>query len=262
MLPFKKLWSAVMLASSFIAPSSYAADEASSVSTQIDRERIEFVLNLYLKSARLGQGQLMQVAFHPWATIHGDIEGQTVERSLTEISAFVDESGPASTLSARIVAIDIAGAVATARLQTDHWHGVSYIDLFTLLKRGGKWRIASNVFTGRGMTTKTEAAHADAAKAVYYVIYQNVKDEGRFQAYVDAVTPAITALGGVLVAAGPPDDTEGTAAYGRLVIFRYPSREVLESFLRSSDYAAIRLLREGATDWLSAIVPVHPEGQQ
>lgn len=104
-------------------------------------------------------------------------------------------------------------------------------------------------------------ASAQAAEndPVFYVVYQDVKDERRFAAYVDAVTPAIARRGGVLVAAGAPSFTEGSAPYGRLVVFRYPTRRALEAFLASDEYARIRALRVGAADWLSAIVPALPE---
>lgn len=94
----------------------------------------------------------------------------------------------------------------------------------------------------------------------YYVIYQDVHDEARFNAYVEAVTPAITKRGGMLIAAGAPSFTEGHLPYHRLVVFRWPSRHVLESFIASEEYAHIRGLRVGAADWVSAVVPaLEPE---
>lgn len=113
------------------------------------------------------------------------------------------------------------------------------------------------------MPTLSSALAADApAKAptgdapVYYVIYQDVHDEARFKAYVEAVTPAITQRGGVLIAAGAPSYTEGQLPFHRLVVFRWPSRQVLESFIASEEYRArIRPHRIGAADWVSAIVP-------
>lgn len=91
---------------------------------------------------------------------------------------------------------------------------------------------------------------------VYYVIYQDVHDEARFNAYVEAVTPAITQRGGVLIAAGAPSFTEGNLPFNRLVVFRWPSRQALEKFVTSDEYRGhIRPLRVGAADWTSAIVP-------
>lgn len=85
-------------------------------------------------------------------------------------------------------------------------------------------------------TTANPAADAPA----YYVIYQDVHDETRFNVYADAVTPAITQRGGVLVAAGAPSFTEGSLPFHRLVVFRWPSRRVLENFIASDEYAHTR----------------------
>lgn len=106
------------------------------------------------------------------------------------------------------------------------------------------------------------AAEPSADAPAYYVIFQDVHDEARFNAYVEAVTPAITRRGGVLVAAGAPSFTEGKLPYHRLVVFRYPSRRVLEHFIGSEEYAHIRALRDGAADWSSAIVPALPAAPQ
>lgn len=87
------------------------------------------------------------------------------------------------------------------------------------------------------------------------MIYQDVHDTARFDAYVEAVTPAITRRGAVLVAAGAPSFTEGQLPFHRLVVFRWPSRQLLEHFIASDEYAHIRAHRVGADDWVSAIVP-------
>lgn len=96
-------------------------------------------------------------------------------------------------------------------------------------------------------------------RPVYFVIYQDVHDDAQFAKYVDAVTPAISRRGGRLLAAGPPKHIEGRLPHDRAVVFRYPSRRVLENFLASDEYAAIRPLREGAVDWLATIIPELPQ---
>ena len=108
--------------------------------------------------------------------------------------------------------------------------------------------------TSAGVTNAAEKLRP-ADVPVYYVIYQDVRDQARFSAYVQAVTPAIAKRGGVLVAAGAPTFTEGALPYRRLVVFRYPSGRALEQFIHSPEYAGIRSLRDGAADWSSAIVP-------
>jgi putative lumazine-binding protein len=57
-----------------------------------------------------------------------------------------DQNGPAADLQANIVNIDIAGTIATVRLELDNWTGTNYTDLFTLLKVDGHWKIMNKVF--------------------------------------------------------------------------------------------------------------------
>ena len=61
-----------------------------------------------------------------------------------------DENGPAADLSYEIHTVDIEGTVATARLETDNWHGHRFTDLFTLLRLDGEWKIISKVFHVHG----------------------------------------------------------------------------------------------------------------
>jgi Putative lumazine-binding len=44
------------------------------------------------------------------------------------------------------VNIDVAGTIATVRLELDNWTGTNCTDLFTLLKVGGHWKIMNKVF--------------------------------------------------------------------------------------------------------------------
>jgi Putative lumazine-binding len=49
-------------------------------------------------------------------------------------------------LNANIANIDIAGTIATVRLELDNWTGTNYTDLFTPLKVDGHWKIMNKVF--------------------------------------------------------------------------------------------------------------------
>jgi hypothetical protein len=57
-----------------------------------------------------------------------------------------DQNGPDADLKATIVNIDVAGTIATVRLELDNWTGTNYTDLFTLLKVDGHWKIMNKVF--------------------------------------------------------------------------------------------------------------------
>jgi hypothetical protein len=56
-----------------------------------------------------------------------------------------DQNGPAADLQANIVNIDVAGTIATVRLELDNWTGTNS-DLFTLLKVDGHWKFVNKVF--------------------------------------------------------------------------------------------------------------------
>ena len=49
-------------------------------------------------------------------------------------------------LEVKQTSIDLAGSVATARLELLNWTGLRFTDLFTLLNVDGKWKIMNKVF--------------------------------------------------------------------------------------------------------------------
>ena len=57
----------------------------------------------------------------------------------------IAKGGPAPTLSAKIVGIDISGTAGNARVEISDWRGTRYTDFF-LLCNAGSWRITSKVF--------------------------------------------------------------------------------------------------------------------
>ena len=88
----------------------------------------------------------MKPAFRENATIHVYIGGGLLAGPIQILFDWVDGNPPAQDLEARIVNIDLASTVATARLELDHWLGNRFTDQFTLLKEDGAWTITSKVF--------------------------------------------------------------------------------------------------------------------
>ena len=111
-----------------------------------DSERITEVIQHYLDGARSGRGDDMRPAFHADATIFGYIGPDLFAGPIEQLFAWNDENGPATGLQARIADIDVAGTVATARLELDDWTGHRFTDLFTLLNVDGEWKIMNKVF--------------------------------------------------------------------------------------------------------------------
>ena len=109
-------------------------------------DAITKVMEQYLAGARSGKGDDMKPAFHQDATVFGHIGADLFAGPIHQLFAWNDENGPATELQAQIANIDVAGTVATVRLELDNWTGHRFTDLFTLLKVDGKWTIMNKVF--------------------------------------------------------------------------------------------------------------------
>jgi hypothetical protein len=114
--------------------------------TLSDYDAITRTLQHYLDGARSGRGADMKPAFHPGATIFGYVGADLFAGPIQHLFDWNDQNGPAAGLQARIVSVDIAGTIATARLELDNWTGHRFTDLFTLLKVDGDWKIMNKVF--------------------------------------------------------------------------------------------------------------------
>lgn len=109
-------------------------------------EAIAATLQIYIDAARAGEGSLMRRAFAEGARIRGSYGGKPVDWTLEEFCDIIDQGGPAAALEARIVAIDLAGNIAMARLEARNWRGTRYTDFFHLIKQAGGWQIAGKLF--------------------------------------------------------------------------------------------------------------------
>ena len=111
-----------------------------------EHEAIAEVVQYYIDGARSGKGDDMKPAFHEDATIFGYAGPDLFAGPIQLLFDWNDNNGPASELEARIASIDLAGTVATVRLELDNWTGSRFTDLFTLLKVDGSWKIINKVF--------------------------------------------------------------------------------------------------------------------
>jgi Putative lumazine-binding len=119
------------------------ADEAESYAAY---DAINATLQNYIEGARTGSSQLMRSAFMDTARVQGSYGGEPADITLDAFCARIDKGGPAADLEARVVAIDLQGTAAVARLEANNWRGFRYTDFFVLLKRSEGWKIASKVF--------------------------------------------------------------------------------------------------------------------
>ena len=100
----------------------------------------------YIDGGKSGRGADMKPAFHTDATIFGYVGPDLFAGPIQHLFDWNDQNGPATELQARIVGIDLAGTVATVRLELDNWTGHRFTDMFTLLKVDGEWKIINKVF--------------------------------------------------------------------------------------------------------------------
>jgi hypothetical protein len=100
----------------------------------------------YIDGAKWGSSTEMRRAFHADATIFGYEGDSLFSGPIQRLFDWHDHNGSAADLKATIVNIDVAGTIATVRLELNNWTGTNYTDLFTLLKVDGHWKIMNKVF--------------------------------------------------------------------------------------------------------------------
>ena len=111
-----------------------------------DNEMIEKTVQFYIDGAKSGKGDDMKPAFHNDATIFGYIGDDLFAGPIQKLFDWNDKNGPATELETKIASIDVAGTIATVRLESDNWTGHKFTDFFTLLKVEGAWKIMNKVF--------------------------------------------------------------------------------------------------------------------
>ncbi len=116
------------------------------VDDQKDIEDISSVIQIYVEGGRKGNAAIMKRAFRENATIHGYTTSGLLAGPIQLLFDWVTENPPAPNLEAKIVNIDLANTIATARVELTDWLGTRYTDQFTLLKENRTWTITSKVF--------------------------------------------------------------------------------------------------------------------
>ena len=109
-------------------------------------EAITRTVQHYIDGGKSGRGEDMKPAFHPDATIFGYVGDDLFAGPIQHLFDWNDQNGPAAELQSHIASIDLAGTVATVRLELDNWTGHRFTDMFTLLKVDGEWKIINKVF--------------------------------------------------------------------------------------------------------------------
>ena len=118
----------------------------SSLTAVNEYDAILSTIQHYIDGARTGSSAEMKLAFHDQATIFGYVGPDLFAGPIQGLYDWHDGNGAASAVEVRVASVDVAGTVASARLEIDNWTGHRFTDLFNLLKVDGEWKIMCKVF--------------------------------------------------------------------------------------------------------------------
>jgi hypothetical protein len=105
------------------------------------------VLNKYNEGGAKADSRIMRPAFNEQATIFGIEEGKLAGGPIEGLFRTIDTAfRPSPEAKAAIVRVDIVGAAASARIDTDNISGFRFTDFFNLLKVDGKWTVVSKIY--------------------------------------------------------------------------------------------------------------------
>lgn len=116
----------------------------------MEQDGIRQAINFYIEGLREGSVETLKQAFHTEATMCGYL-GETM--MIVPIQGLYDfvasHDAPAKTgepFEASVVAIEIAGSVASARITEKSYQGFDFTTFFHLLKIDERWWIVGKVF--------------------------------------------------------------------------------------------------------------------
>ena len=115
-----------------------------------EQAAIESVIRTYFDSMFESNSEKAKAAFHPDARITGYLGGDLLNMGTDEFAAFVADQQPSAKSKGEeprleIVSMHIAGEVAIAQVR-DEYLGHTFLDLLSLMKIDGVWRIQNKLF--------------------------------------------------------------------------------------------------------------------
>ena len=121
--------------------------------TTSDYALVEQAVSYYLDGGTNNDFETLKKAFHETATMKYIGRDGYTEVNALEFFGKAMKPGPKSNRKTRVVAIDVSGHAATAKLEIDY-PTFTFVDYMTLLKLDGEWKIVSKVFYRRVGTAK------------------------------------------------------------------------------------------------------------
>jgi hypothetical protein len=121
--------------------------------TATERDAIVAVVDRYIEGVSKGHATALEQAFDERAWMFGTAGGQRFDMPIAQLIELatqmpLDSDGG---YRAEVLAVEQVGDAAQVRLAEDGcWGGVSFVDLFTLAKIDGEWKIVNKTFTHTG----------------------------------------------------------------------------------------------------------------
>ncbi|WP_350289647.1 nuclear transport factor 2 family protein [uncultured Croceitalea sp.] len=109
-------------------------------------EEVKKALQIYIDSAKTGDGKSSRTAFYDHAHIVGSIGGQLYNMTADEFGGAVTEGGASPDVKSHIAWIDISGPAAAAKVEFIDWSGLRFTDFFVLYKENGVWKLSGKVY--------------------------------------------------------------------------------------------------------------------
>jgi hypothetical protein len=131
-----------------VAPSGIAAQSAGALQSRAAEEAsVRAAVEAYLRSHATGDGSHVRAVFHPALQMLWVVNDTLARRTAEQYVAGFRGTPAADEARRRrwIASVEVFGTAATARVILDY-PTTTFVDLFTLLKVQGEWRIVSKVF--------------------------------------------------------------------------------------------------------------------
>lgn len=116
----------------------------------IDKASADYVgiaraVEFYFEAGRQGDSSYMKKVFLPEANIYAVKDGKLIGGPIELLYDMVEGKASPTEIVYQIAAVDVAVNIAVVRLEIDDWAGHAYTDMFTMIKDGEDWKIASKV---------------------------------------------------------------------------------------------------------------------
>ena len=119
-----------------------------------DLDGVAATVQLYIDGSAAGDASKLKEAFHEDARMFGALAGHRFDVPVATFFDMVASGPPASDggYRARIVSIDVVGDAAVAVLAEDSYMGMDFVDIFSLSKFEGTWKIVNKTYAMTGGT--------------------------------------------------------------------------------------------------------------